>query len=334
MKSVLLYLGLVFAIFFTGGCAGKKVYEPKKIEGKVSKTHELKKGLHNVVREGAMLGDNTIISKKSGEIALVLPAGYTFINECDGKIIIVDDNGNLEVVTKTGEKVFAKKFVQPVVSATLQKNLLAVVMADNTIMLYDIKADREIYREALEKVVAIDARTANPVFINDLIVFPTLDGRLLIMDSKTKTVLRDVALSDKPLFNNVIFLEVHGNVLVAATASKVIVITPKNIYTYSEDIKDILYVGHDIYLFTKGGKVIHLNEKLQKVRESDFEYANFVAVAEMNGKLYAVEKNGYLIEIDRKLDNVKIKALSDKVEAPVLIAKDKLYIGDKEISLQ
>jgi hypothetical protein len=334
MKSVLLFTGLVFAMLTVSGCAGKKVYEPKKIEGKVTKTLALKKGLHDVVREGAMLGKSTLISKKSGAIALTLPAGYNFINESEGLLIIADDNGDMEIVTKSGEKVFAKKFTQPVVSAALQKNLLALVLADNTIALYDIKADNEIYRESLEKVVAIDARTANPVFINDLIVFPTLDGRLLIMDSKTKTVLRDVALSDKPLFNNVIFLEVHGNILVAATATKVIVITPRNIYTYSEDIKDILYVGHDIYLFTKGGKVIHLNEKLQKVKESDFEYANFVAVAEMNGKLYAVEKNGYLIEMDRKLDNVKVKALSDKVEAPVLIAKDKLYIGDKEISLR
>jgi hypothetical protein len=201
-------------------------------------------------------------------------------------------------------------------------------------MLYDIKADREIYREAEEKVIAIDARAANPVFINDLIVFPTLDGRLLIMDSKTKTILRDVAISDKDLFNNVIFLKVHGNILVAATASKVIAITPRNIYTYNANIKDILYVGDDIYLFTKEGKVIHLNEKLQKVQESDFEFANFVAVAEMNGKLYGVEKNGYLIEMDRNLSNVKVKALKDAVEAPVLIAKDKLYIGDKEIKLQ
>ena len=200
-------------------------------------------------------------------------------------------------------------------------------------MLYDIKADKVRYSEKLEKVITVDSRAANPVFINDLIVFPTLDGRLLIMESKTKTVLRDVAISDKDLFNNVIFLEVHGNILVAATSSKVIVITPKNIYTYAADIKDILYVGHDIYIFAKGGKVIHLDEKLQKIEETEFEYANFVAVAEMNGKLYGVERQGYLIEMDRKLGNIKVKELEDEVEKPSIIAKDVLYIGDKAIHL-
>ncbi len=334
LKKFSLLLALLGLIVF-GGCAHKNRYEPQKVDAKVSAYQKVEKGLRHVVREGGVIKKNTIVSKKSGEITGILPKGFFFINESDGKVIVADNNGNLEILAKANPKpLFHKKFAQPVMSATLQGNLLALILADNTIMLYDIKADREIYREAEEKVIAIDARAANPVFINDLIVFPTLDGRLLIMDSKTKTILRDVAISDKDLFNNVIFLKVHGNILVAATASKVIAITPKNIYTYNANIKDILYVGDDIYLFTKEGKVIHLNEKLQKVQESDFEFANFVAVAEMNGKLYGVEKNGYLIEMDRNLSNIKVKALKDVVEAPVLIAKDKLYIGDKEIKLQ
>ncbi len=335
MKKFSLLLTLAgVGILLLGGCAHKNRYEPQKVDARVSGYQKVQKGLRNVVREGGVVRKNTIVSKKSGEIEGTLPKGYFFLNESDGKVIVADNNGNLEIFAKgSTTPLFHKKFDQPVVSATLQKDLLALVLADNTILLYDIKTDKERYREAEEKVVAIDARAANPVFINDLIVFPTLDGRLLIMDSKTKTILRDVAISDKELFNNVIFLEVHENVLVAATASKVIVITPKHIYTYSANIKDILYVGHDIYLFTKEGKVIHLDEKLQKIEESDFEFANFVAVAEMNGKLYGVEKNGYLIEMDRNLKNVKVKALGDEVEAPVLIARDKLYIGDKEITL-
>jgi len=335
MKTIRLLCTILLVAFVTVGCAGKKVYEPEKIDTKLKNAKSLQKGLQNVVREGATFGENDVVTKKSGVIKGILPKGYTFINENTKSIIVGDDNGNLEIISKESkEPIFSTKFAQPVVSATQKGNLLALVLADNTIVLYDIKADQERYREKLEKVIAIDARAANPLFLNDLIVFPTLDGRLLIMDSNKKVVLRDVAISDKDLFNNVIFLEVHDNILVAATASKVIVITPKRIYTYAADIKDILYVGHDIYIFTKGGKIIHLNEKLQKVEEKEFEYANFVAVAEMNGKLYGVEKHGYLIEMDRKLGNVKVKALDDEVEAPSLIAKDHLYIGNKDITIQ
>ncbi len=334
LKTFSLVLVLL-GVSMLGGCTQKSRYEPKKIDTELSGYQKVTKGLRHVVREGGIVAEDTIVTKKSGEISGLLPKGYFFLNENEGSVIVADNDGDLEIVEKgSGKPVFRKKFAQPVVSATRKGRLLALVLADNTIMLYDIKADREIYSESEEKVIAIDARAANPLFINDLIVYPTLDGRLLVMDSKTKTILRDVAISDKELFNNVIFLEVHGNILVAATASKVIVITPRNIYTYNANVKDMLYVGHDIYLFTKEGKVIHLNEKLQKLEESDFEFANFVAVAEMNGKLYGVEKNGYLIEMDRRLKNVKVKALDEKVEAPVLIAKGKLYIGDKEIPIQ
>ncbi|RUM68484.1 MAG: hypothetical protein DSZ05_01010 [Sulfurospirillum sp.] len=330
------YFGALLGVtLLLGGCAGKTVYEPVKVDAAIRNVEKLDKGIRSVVREGAVLNRTSVVTKKSGVIADILPPGFHFINEDDDNIIVGDDSGGVQIISKTTKKpVFSKKFAQPVVSATRRGDLLALVLADNTIVLYDIRADSERYRESLGKVIAIDARAANPVFVNDLIVFPTLDGRLLIMDSNKKIVLRDVALSDKELFNNVIFLKVHNNILVAATASKVIVVTPKRIYTYSADVKDILYVGHDIYVFTKGGKIIHLNEKLQKVEEKDFEYANFVAVAEMNGKLYGVERQGYLIEMDRKLGNVTVKKLDDEVEQPSIIAKDVLYIGDKAIDLK
>ena len=48
-------------------------------------------------------------------------------------------------------------------------------------------------------------RISDPIFLNDLIVFPSLDGRLLVMDINQKRILRDIAISDKRIFNN----EIH-----------------------------------------------------------------------------------------------------------------------------
>ncbi len=331
----LFFITFLFAIFAVG-CADKTVYEPKITDGKIKYNKMVEKAvLKNVVREGAMLSDQKVVTKKEGIVDLVLPKGFSFINENDDFVIAADEDGNLKIFSKKDYKEnFSKKFDSQVVSASLKGSLLALVFANNSISLYDIKSDKTLYNEQLDKVIAVDARAANPIFLNDIIIYPTLDGRLLIMDSVRKIVLRDVAISDKALFNNVIFLKVYDNILVAATASKVIVITPENIYTYSEDIKDILYVGHDIYLFAKSGKVIHLDEKLQKINESDFEFANFVAVASIGDKLYGVEKNGYLIEMDRNLSNIKVKRLDDEVESASIFANGVLYIGDKEIKLR
>ncbi len=333
--NILFFLTFLLAIFSVG-CANKTIYEPKSTDGKIKYNKTIKNAvLKNVVREGAMLSDLKVVTKEEGVIELVLPKGFLFVNENDNSVIAADEEGNLKIFSKDGYKEsFSKKFDAQVISASLKGSLLALVFSNNSIMLYDIKTDKVLYQEQLDKVIAVDARAANPIFLNDIIIYPTLDGRLLIMDSIRKTVLRDVAISDKELFNNVIFLKVYDNILVAATASKVIVITPENIYTYTEDIKDILYIGHDIYLFAKSGKVIHLDEKLQKVSEKDFEFANFIAVASMGDKLYAVEKNGYLIEMDRSLSNIKVKKLDDEVESASIFANGVLYIGDKEIKLR
>ncbi len=335
MKIEYLFFLLISAALFLGGCANKTIYEPKSTQGKVGYDTTLKSGgIKSVVREGAMTYDNRVVTKKEGVLNLKLPKGFSFVNESGGYIIAADENGSMKIFSKENQEIFSKNYGKNIVAASLKGDLAALVFSDNSIMLYDIKSDKVLYEEALEKVIAIDSRAANPIFLNDIIIYPTLDGRLLIMDLTRKTVLRDVAISDKELFNNVIFLKVSNNILVAATASKVIVITPKNIYTYKEDIKDILYIGKDIYLFAKSGKVIHLDEKLQKINESDFEFANFVAVASIGDKLYGVENNGYLIEMDKKLSNIKVKKLKDKVKKASIFAHKALYIGDKVINIK
>ena len=331
-----LFLLPFMLVVFNSGCANKTIYKPKSIDGKIKYEKNPKtSSIKNVVREGAILSDSGVVTKRGGIIALTLPKGFSFVNENRDFVIVANQDGDLKIFSKNGYKeTFSKKFDTQVVSASLKGSLLALVFASNSIMLYDIKADKALYSEQLDKAIAVDARAANPLFLNDLIIYPTLDGRLLVMSSVAKSILRDVAISDKELFNNVIFLKVNDNTLVAATASKVIVITPKNIYTFKQDIKDILYVGHDIYLFAKSGKVIHLDEKLQKIGEKDFEFANFLAVASVGDKLYAVEKNGYLIEMDRKLSNIKIKKLDDEIETACMFADGVLYVGNKKIKLR
>ncbi len=329
--SFFLFLGMIFL----SGCVHKSIYEPVKVEGNVKNISAMKKHLFNVVREGAMLSNGDIITKRSGIVHLEIPKGFSFINETKNAIIVANSEGDIKIYSKPNHKlIFSKKFDNAIVSATLKDNYLAVVLENNNILLYDIKSDKTLYREALEKVITIDARAANPLFLNDLIIFPTLDGRLLIMQSDKKVVLRDVAISDKELFNNVIFLKVNDNKLVAATASKVIVITPQNIFNYKASIKDILYLGHKIYLFGKNGTVTLLDESLKKLDERTFEFANFLAVGAVGDRIYMVEKQGYVISMDKNLKNIKIQKLDDEIESSVLIAKGILYTDDKAIKLK
>jgi outer membrane protein assembly factor BamB len=209
-----------------------------------------------------------------------------------------------------------------------------MVDAKNNILLYDTTARKLIYKERLHESVAIDTRLANPLFLNDLIIYPTLDGRLLVMNMYQKRVLRDIAISDDDIFNNVIFLGVHNDVLIASTRSKVISVTTDAIKTFKVGVKDIIYDMDKVYIFTKDGKVILLTNSLQKLNELNLPYAIFSAVFAGDSKIYAVEKTGYLIEIEKDLSSYKVKKLSGKIESPVIGFNGKVYIGDKYIILK
>ena len=331
MLKNILFVITISTLFF--GCSSKKYYEPKKIDANIGYSKTLKSSLVDVSRDGATYADGKVIARNGGLLSLKIPKGFRFVNASDDSVIVTSGIGEMMILTKDGKKVFEKTFQNQLASATIKDNLLAMVFADNTIMLYDIKADNMIYKEPLSHAVALDARLANPLFLNDLVVFATLDGRLLIMDSTKKVVLRDVAISNKTLFNNVIFLDVNDNTLVAATASKIISINPKTINNLNIDVKDLIYKNHKVYVFTKSGKVVLLDDSLKKIKEIKFPYALFSAVFE-GDKLYAVEKKGYLIEIEKDLSSYRVVQMPDEIISSLFGHDNKIYFDNHIITIK
>jgi len=330
LKNIIFVI-TISTFFF--GCSSKKYYEPKKIDANIAYSKTLKSSLVDVSRDGATYSDGRVIAKNGGLLSLKIPKGFRFVNASDDKVIITSGSGEMMILTKDGKKIFEKTFQSQLAGATLKDNLLAMVFADNTIMLYDIKVDNMIYKEPLSHAVALDARLANPLFLNDLVVFATLDGRLLIMDSTKKVVLRDVAISNKTLFNNVMFLDVNDNTLVAATASKIISINPKTINNLNIDVKDLIYKNHKVYVFTKSGKVVLLDDSLKKIKEIKFPYALFSAVFE-GDKLYAVEKKGYLIEIEKDLSSYRVVKIPDEIESSLFGHDNSIYFDNHIINIK
>lgn len=330
MKNI--FLILAFSLLFIG-CSSRKYYEPKKVDTEIGYSKTMKSALVDVSRDGATYQNGQVIAKNSGLLDVTIPKGFRFVNSMEDKIIITSGSGEVKILDNTAKVIFEKVFSQQLVSAALKENLLAMVFGDNMIMLYDVIEDRMIYKEPLAHAVALDARLANPIFLNDLVVFATLDGRLLIMDSTKKIVLRDVSISNKTLFNNVMFLEVQNNILIAATSSKIISINPKSINNISIDVKDIIYKNRKVYVFTKSGRVIELNESLKKQNEIKFPYALFSAVFE-GDKLYAVERKGYLLEIENDLSTFKVKKMPDEIESSLFAHDNRIYFDDKYIDIK
>ncbi len=329
MKNIFL---LFISLFLLSACSSKSKYEPKEVVSTLKYDADMKSQLSRVSRDGATYKNGMLVTKKSGLLKHKIEKDFRFIYDSGSAILIANEEGRVKVILN-GETRFDHKFAFALSSGAMKNNLLALVFSNNTLVLYDMKAKKQLYREALEPTFANDSRLANPLFLNDLVIFPTLDGRLLIMDSVKKIILRDVAISDKELFNNVIFLDEANNVLVAATATKVISIDPKRINTKRIDVKDILYDNNRLYIFTKTGKVLLTDLSLNVKKEIKFPFAIFSAVMGTD-KIYAVEKSGYLIEIDKNLENTKVYALPSEINKPLFVFKNRLFFGQHFLKIK
>jgi len=269
MSNKIKIFAVFTVIFLFAGCSSKSLYKPKSVVGDISYSGNLPAKIVDVTRSGATLANSQVITK--------IPKNYRFLAYDQKKVISTSPTGTINVEDLNGKKLFSHNFNSMIASASIDNNILAIVFANNTIMVYDMDTNKILFKRKLDNVYALDARIANP-----------------------DKVLRDIVVSSKSYFNNVIFLNVLDNRLVAATQNRVISIDPKHVDFMNVGIKDIIFLGQRIFIFTKDGRIILTTSNLKEIKEQKFKFANFSAA--IYGKyIYAIVKNGYLIAVDKDL---------------------------------
>ncbi len=332
MSNILKSTIFVVLLLLFAGCSSKSLYEPAKVAGYVSFDGNLPAKIVDVTRSGATLENGQIITKTKGLIDVKIEKDYRFLSFVDNKIISTSSTGNIVIKNFDGKQLFSHDFKNIVASANLKNNILAIVFANNKLMVYDIKNKQVLFEKKLDDIYAVDARMANPYFLGKLIVFPALDGRLVIVSSVTNKVVRDIVVSSKPYFNNVIFLSVLDNRLVAATQNRVVSISPTNVAYMDIGVKDIIFLGERIFIFTKDGRIILATSNLKSLKEKKFKFANF-STAIYGNFVYVIEKNGYLIAVDKDLITSNVYKLPDPIESLMFTTSDTLYYDDKYFKL-
>jgi hypothetical protein len=330
MKKFLIPIAILLLM---SGCSEKNRFTPKKVNSTLAYTTQMPAALNSVTREGATFDNGYVVTKDKGLLKISLPQGFKFINEADNSLIIADNQGEIKLLSQNGDEYFSKTFDTPIASASLRGDQLAIVFTNNHIMLYNIKQDKMIYKEELDSVTTYDARLANPLFLNDLIIFPTLDGRLLVMNSHKKVVIRDIAISDRDIFNNVLFLGVENDILIAATATKVVSINPDKINNLRVGVKDIIYKNSQVYIFTKAGQILLTDTNLKTIKKIKFPFAVFSSIFD-GEKLFMVEKQGYLIEVEKDLSSYKVYKFPDEIESLIFSFQDRVFYGDKFLKMK
>ena len=326
------YLTPLLILLVLSGCGTKRQnFEPKALAGEISYDGSLPSSIIDVVRSGATLENRQIITKK-GLLDVKVPEGYTFLGNSENKYLAISRCSSLVIVNENSKVIYEKKFNSIVASAAINGNKLAVVLGDNQVQLIDIDTDKVLYKKSGDKVYAHDSKIAAPYFLTSLLIYPTLDGKLLIIDLKTNKLLRDVVVKSEKFFSNVIYLDVIGDRLVAATKKRVVSINPKTMAFLDKEVKDVIILKDRVLVFTKDGQVILTDADLKILKSKKYKFASFVGT--IHGEfVYIVERAGFLIATDIDLISSNVYELPDDIESYVFTTDDKLFYKDHYFKL-
>ncbi len=329
---ILSIISISILLLFSGCGTKRKYFEPTDIKQKLSYSKTLPSSIKSISRYGATLKNNQIITM-DGLSKVVLENGFHFIGKFDGYLLSANDLGVLRVLSESGKKVYEKTFPNLVASASLKGDILAVIDASNILYLVKMSSNDVYFISPQDKTYALDARIAAPYFLNSLVIFPTLDGKIIIVDKNEGKKIRQIIVSNEMFFNNIIYLDVVNDKLIASTQKRVITISAKDMSFLNDDIKDVISFDDRVIVLTKDGRVLSLDLDLQVDKKKKFTYAVLLSTIH-NDKLYIVERNGHLIQSDKNLENVNIYKLPHKINDLLFMSKNKIFYDNKSIDIK
>jgi len=209
---------------------------------------------------------------------------------------------------------------------------LAVLFANDDIALYNTDTKEILFKEQGGKAIANNMRIVNPYFLNDLVIFPTLDGKVIIVNAKLKKRLRTVMVSSDDYFNNIIYFNIADNKIIAASSYKLLAMAQKELRQKYE-IRNIVFDGKLIYITTKQGEIIALTPNLQVDSKIKLPFAHFLGMISHKDKLYILEKEGYMIVVDKKTFAYTVHEV-DIDDGFVFVGKNLFYVDDEKIAIE
>ncbi len=330
MRALLSLSALTLLLLFSG-CSSKEVFHPEDTVGSWDTGRSLPDEIVDVTFDGAQLEEGQVVTA-DGIADVTLPEGYRFVGISDGRILAARVDGTLLVMSQRDPmRANELQLKRSVAGAAVRGDLLAVLFADNDMALYRLSTGELLLKEQGSAPLAIDNRIVNPYFFNDLVLFPSLDGKIVIIHADKKQRLRSIIVSSEEQFNNIIYLKIVGNVVVAATGTTLFALGEKELRE-SYDIRDVAFTETGIWLTTKQGEVIALTPSMQLIAKEKFPFAHFMGMIVTDDKVFVLEKAGYLIEFDKKLESHKIYD-ADVENGFAYAGKRTFYFGSETLPL-
>lgn len=319
----------VASLLFLTGCSSRQYYEPKETLDFQQKSTQLESKIIDLQSNGATLENHTYVNKKG--IQTKLQENYRFLNFVDETLLSTNDMRQISFENETEQKTF--QFDKNIVNASKKGDLLAFTSIDNTITLFDTKVEKTVFKEYLQYSSLNNIKMANPLFLDKIVLFPTLDGKVVIVDIANKTIVKTLNIDPKSEINNIIFLEEKNDALIAASSYKLFSFVDGKANIKDLDILQIIIHKEFIYVATLDGEIIKYDLSLNRIASQKFKFAKIHALT-FGTHLYALESQDFLIQISENFEDVQVYDFAFKEEEKVFSLGDTLYFEDKYIQFK
>lgn len=319
-----LLLSFVLVVFVMNGCSSKKYFQ-SDTKLTIKFDSKLPSKIIHSSRNGAVLKNNDVLDNK-GEVLLTIKPSQKFLTKSGEYYLLQEGCKDLIIIDSKQESMQNIPFEKCVASASLKGNLIALVSTENTIMLVDINNKKEIFSQKLSPVIAINSLNVPPLFEKNMVIFPTLDGRILIYNTSTKNIIKDILIQSDKFFNNIIYLYAHENLIIAATPKRISTILGNNkTFNYDGNFNDMLVHNNRLFVLSSDGKVIELDNTLKVLREVNLEYAKFASIVIKDNKLYTLDRHKHLIEVDLQSFEPTIYKVSLPAKKYIFYTNDSIF---------
>ncbi len=331
MRAITLLITAVSIWIFTG-CSSKEYFEPKEIKDEWPIAETMHSEIVDSAADGAVLEDGRIISVQ-GLQDIKLPEEYGYIGQSDEWVISSTISGDLLLTSMAdANRSIEMQLKRTIAAAAVQGDILAVLFANNDMTLYSLSTKELLLKEPGNAPIVVDSRIVNPHFLGNLVLFLTLDGKIVIIDSDTKQLLRSMIVSSEEFFNNIIYFEVIGNTMVAGTGNRLFVMAGKE-RREKYELRDVIFNDEGIWISTKEGEVIALTPSLQLIAKEKFPFAHFLGMIVDNENIYLLEKEGYLIVLQKDMQSYEIYEV-DFDDGYVFVTDNAFYVNDEIIKIK
>lgn len=331
MKYIFLGLSVCSALLLVG-CSHKEIYKPENVKGQWKNAGRLSASIEHVSQIAAVLKNGNILTKE-GEKSLKISKKNRLLNLSGGWIITQNNDNNLELLPEEGiGQHVILDLNRTVAAASIQDDTVAILFSNNEMALYSLSAKKIIFKESANAPIAVDARIANPYFLKDLALFLGLDGKIVIVNIVNKQVLRSIIVGSEEYFNNITYLNVIENNMIASTGNGILALSDKE-QREKYEIRNIAYTKEGIWLTTKQGEVVALSPTLQYKGKQKFPFAHFVGISVQNDRVYVLEQEGYMIALTKDLLSYDVYDV-DMDHDQVFVGDDRFYFDDRYISIK